>query len=67
MFFEAPDFRSKIGWRVPGKVFELRLNRFRKYLANRPGDSLRTLLATDDRLRAPDSVDDAYAEAWAFN
>lgn len=67
MFFEAPDFRSKTGWRVPGKVFELRLNRFRKYLGNRPEDSLVTLLATDDRLRNPESVDDAYAEAWAFN
>jgi hypothetical protein len=67
MFFEAPDLRSKTGWRVPGKVFELRLNRFRRYLANRPEDSLRTLLATDDRLRDPDSVADAYAESWALN
>jgi hypothetical protein len=67
MYFEAPDLRSKTGWRVPGKVFELRLNRFRRYLASRPADSLRTLLATDNRLRDPDSATDAYAESWAFN
>lgn len=67
MYFEAPDLRSRTGWRVPGKIFEQRLVRFRQYLAARPADSLETLIQSDVRLRGADTAIDAYAEAWAFN
>jgi hypothetical protein len=67
MFFEAPDLRSRTGWQVPGKVFEMRLIRFRQFLATRPADSLKTLIMSDKRLRGADTAIDAYAEAWALN
>ena len=67
MFFEAPNVRSKRGWQKPGMIFAQRLIRFRDYAARRPADSLASLIRADDRLRDPDGVLDAYAEAWAFN
>ncbi len=43
-----------------------RLLQFRRFLAKRPPDSLRTLIADDKRFRDPKQALDAYAEAWAL-
>ncbi len=67
MYFEAPDLQSKTGWQTPGRIFDRRLIRFRQYLANRPADSLKSLIISDARLRDSDTSIDAYAEAWALN
>lgn len=66
-FFEAPNLQSKRGWIKPGLIFEQRLMRFRQYLANRPLDSLESLISSNERLENADTALDAYAEAWAFN
>jgi hypothetical protein len=66
IYFETPDLRSARGWRNIGAVNRPRLVRFRQYLRHRPADSLRTLLAGDDRFRDPRQSLDAYAEAWAL-
>ena len=66
VFFETPDLRSTRGWRSPGEVNTTRLMRFHQYLANRPADSLRTLMADDKRFRDPKRSLDAYAEAWSL-
>jgi Protein of unknown function (DUF1570) len=67
IYFETPDLRSKKGWRNIGGVNRVRLQEFRRYLRNRPADSLQTLLSTDDRFRDPRLAGDAYAESWALN
>jgi hypothetical protein len=67
MYFEAPDLGSKRGWQVPGLIFEQRLMAFRRYLRNRPADSLKSLIISDERLRNSDTAPQAYAEAWALN
>ena len=67
VYFETPDLSSTRGWRAIGTVHNLRLQQFRKYLSSRPGDSLRTLLANDQRFREGRTATDAYAEAWALN
>jgi hypothetical protein len=67
MYFETPDLRNSRGWRKVGVVNEQRLLTFRKYLANRPDDSLATLLTRDLRFREAATVNETYAEAWAFN
>lgn len=66
MYFETPDLSSSKGWRTIGAVNRPRLAQFKKYLAQRPDDSLRTLLVDDDRFRDPRQSLDAYAEAWAI-
>jgi len=66
-FFETPDLTSSSGWRTVGKPNLARLRAFRRYLASgRPADSLRTLVATDQRLLEPQTGVAAYAEAWAL-
>lgn len=67
MYFEAPDLKSRKGWTGIGKVNVLRIGPFRNYLLRRPANSLHSLLATDKRLRNPQTLKDAYAEAWALN
>jgi len=67
IYFETPDLRSKRGWRSIGSVNRVRLTEFRRYLPNRPSDSLRTLLGNDDRFRDSHTAPRAYAEAWALN
>lgn len=67
IYFETPDLRSSKGWRKFGDVNHVRLSDFRRYLRNRPNDSLATLISNDDRFRDPRRADAAYAEAWALN
>jgi hypothetical protein len=67
MYFEAPDLTNRHGWKKPGLIFQRRLVQFRRYAANRPANSLESLISTDERLRNPDTVAAGYAEAWAFN
>jgi hypothetical protein len=66
--FEAPDLKSRTGWSGIGTVNYRRLREFRNYTARRrTGDSLRSLVSSDERLRRLDTGPDAYAEAWALN
>jgi hypothetical protein len=67
VYFETPDLRSKRGWRNIGGINAVRLVGFHRYLRSRPGDSLHTLIANDERFRNSASAADAYAEAWALN
>jgi len=67
VYFETPDIKNSKGWSSIGAVNRSRLLQFRKYLANRPGNSLATLLQDDKRFRDPTQALDAYAEAWALN
>jgi hypothetical protein len=67
VFFETPDLESAKGWRTIGAMNEGRLTQFRRYLANRPHTSLKTLIADDKRIRDTRTALDAYAEAWALN
>jgi len=66
VYFETPDLSSSRGWRGIGAVNRPRLVQFQQYLRHRPTDSLRTLIATDQRFRDPKRALDAYAEAWAL-
>ena len=67
MFFEAPDLRSRTGWRTIGKLHAPRLKHFKEYAAReRPPGSLVTLIANDDRFRDPDTATAAYSESWAL-
>jgi hypothetical protein len=65
-FFESPDLRNPGRWRSIGRVNQVNLMRWRKYIGNRPQESLTTLLADDTRYRNPASAQDAYAEGWAM-
>ena len=67
IYFETPNINSARGWRVPGLVSYTRLADLLRYLPDRPKDSLKTLIESDDRLRDPETGIAAYAEAWAFN
>ena len=67
MFFEAPNLKSRRGWKQPGLIFRERLIRFLQYLGSRPADSLQNLIQSDTRLQNADTALDAYAESWAFN
>ncbi len=66
MYFETPDLNNAAGWRSAGKVNLVRLARLRQYLAHRPPDSLRTMLADDAVFREGEQMLDRYAEAWGF-
>lgn len=67
VYFETPDLSSPRGWRTIGAVNQVRLAQFRDYLPRRPADSLKSLIASDARIRDPRQAADAYAEAWALN
>lgn len=65
-FFESPDLRNPGRWRSIGRVNQVNLMRWRKYVGNRPQESLTTLLADDTRYRNAATASDAYAEGWAL-
>jgi hypothetical protein len=65
-FFESPDLSNPRKWRSIGRVNQVNLARWRKYLPRRPEESLATLLADDRRYRNSASAVDAYAEGWAL-
>jgi hypothetical protein len=67
IYFETPDLSSQRGWRRIGEVNRVRLLDFQRYLAQRPTDSLESLLRGDERFRNARLAPDAYAEAWALN
>jgi hypothetical protein len=67
IYFEVPDLKSPRGGSKIGAVHTSRLKTFHKYLAQRPGDSLATLIANDNRLTHYETGENAYAEAWALN
>jgi hypothetical protein len=66
MFFETPDFSSTTWWRGIGNVNRVNLERWRRYVPNRPEDSLATLLCNDSRFRSSETAEEAYAESWAL-
>lgn len=65
-FFESPDLRNPGRWRSIGRVNQVNLARWQRYINHRPQESLTTLLADDMRYRNPASAPDAYAEGWAL-
>jgi len=66
MYFEVPGGRPG-GWGGAGSVNRTRLQQFLRYArSGRSNDSLRSLIASDDRIRQLDQAVDAYAEAWAL-
>ena len=67
VYFETPDLKSRKGWRTIGGINRFRLEQFRKYLQQRPANSLKSLITDDSRLRDPRRADAAYAEAWALS
>jgi hypothetical protein len=66
IYFETPDLRSSRGWRTIGAVNRIRLAQLQSYLANRPADSLKSLIVDDSRFHNTRSAEYAYAEAWAL-
>jgi len=64
-WFETPDPRNGKGWRRPGMVNHARMRQLRKYFAARPGNSIETLISTNDRFEG-EAAFDAYAESWAL-
>ncbi|MEO1525038.1 MAG: DUF1570 domain-containing protein [Planctomycetota bacterium] len=66
MYFESPDFSSVSKWRGIGRVNQVNLTRWRKYLPRRPSDSLATLIADDGRFQNAATVESAYGESWAL-
>ena len=67
VYFETPDLNSNRSWSGIGKVNYDRWDRFRKNVRDGKAANLKTLIATDDRLRNPRTAVDGYAEAWAWN
>ena len=66
MYFEAPDPRNPGRYKSVGRPNLVNLVRWRKYLPNRPAESLTTLLADDDRFLSSATSLEAYGEAWAL-
>ena len=67
LFFEAPDLRSKRGWRTPGRINQPRLDLFISNYANRPADALIKMISDDTQFQTAETGLAAYADAWAFN
>jgi len=67
LFFEAPDLRSKRGWRTPGKINQPRLDLFARNYPNRSPDALTKMISDDAAFQNPETGLAAYADAWAFN
>jgi hypothetical protein len=67
VYFEAPDLSSTRGWRGMGRVNYPRLARFQQNLPNWNGDTIKSMISSDDRFRDPQTAVDAYADAWALN
>lgn len=66
MYFEAPNLRSKRGWKSAGGIFQTRLIHFRNFAGRRPPNSLESLIMNDTRLSEANTSADAYSESWAF-
>lgn len=67
MYFETPDLRSRNGWRTIGQINSRRMQRFKESVADRKSpDSLKALIANDERFRDREQAGEAYAEAWAL-
>ncbi len=66
MFFESPDLSNPKGWGTIGKVNLHNYQNFRRFLPQRPSDSLVTLITQDDRVRNAQTAQSAYAESWAL-
>lgn len=66
LFFEAPDLRSKRGWRTPGKINQPRYDLFLRNYANRPTDAIARMISDDTQFQTAETGLSAYAEAWAF-
>jgi hypothetical protein len=66
MYCETPDLSRSKGWAGLGAVNRTRLFQFQQYLPRRPANSLKTLIANDERLINPDQAIDAYSESWAL-
>lgn len=67
LFFEAPDLRSKRGWRTPGKMNQPRYDLFLRNYARRPADAIARMVTSDTEFQTAETGLSAYAEAWAFN
>lgn len=67
LFFEAPDLRSKRGWRGPGKLNQPRLDLFINNHANRPADAIARMVSDDAQFQRAETGLAAYADAWSFN
>jgi hypothetical protein len=67
LYFESPDYRSDRGWRTIGAVNQVHLVGFRQNFRRREPNSLRTLIADDDRFQDSERILAAYSEAWALN
>ena len=67
VYFETPDLSSNRSWSGTDKVNYDRWDRFRENYRNGKVANLKTLIATDERLRHPRTALDGYAEAWAWN
>jgi hypothetical protein len=66
MYCETPDLGRGKGWAGIGVVNRPRLAQFQQYLPQRPVDSLKTLISSDERLVDVKQVVEAYAESWAL-
>ncbi len=67
LYFEAPDLRSKRGWRTPGRINHPRLDLFLSNLATRPDNAIIRMISDDTQFQTSDTGLAAYADAWAFN
>ena len=68
MYFETPDLEgNKIVWNSVGSLNRPRIDKFTAFRKkDRRPDSLKTLVATDDRFHNDASAADAYAESYAL-
>jgi hypothetical protein len=66
VYFETPDLESAKGWKRIGGINRHNLLEFRRWMRERPANSLTSLLTDDKRFRDPQQASAAYAEAWAF-
>ena len=67
LYFEAPDLRSKRGWRSPGKLNQPRFELFVQNYANRTPDAIERMVTEDAQFQTAETALPAYADAWAFN
>lgn len=66
MYFETPDLEARSGWKTIGQINPARLDRYRSLAKQQPPE-IRSIIATDDRFRDPQTAIPAYAEAWALH
>jgi hypothetical protein len=68
MYFEAPHGQGgRWEWNEAGSMNQPRLTRFAAFrTGGRPADSLRSLIASDNRFRSDGAANNAYAESWAL-